>query len=160
MGKGIMKFKYLRMSGVGFAGLLALGANGFAQEKAQAAPQRVSSAYNTYDVARESVLQGTVVAYTTSSTAPPIGAHVTLRTSSGVVDVHIGNAKLLDANKMTLQPGEAIKITGETVAFGDSTVFAARVIQKGSQTVAVRSTHGAPLIVLASKGAVQQGGVR
>jgi hypothetical protein len=155
-----MKFKHLRMSGIALAGLLALGANGFAQEKTQAAPQGVNSAYNTYDVARENVLQGTVVAYTTSSTTPPIGAHVTLRTSSGVVDVHIGNSKLLDANKMTLQPGEAVKITGETVAFGDSTIFAARVIQKGSQSVTLRSTHGAPLIALASKSAVQQGGVR
>jgi hypothetical protein len=153
-----MKSKQLRKAGIALAGLLALTASGVAQEKAQALPQG-SNPYNSYDAARENVLQGTVVAYTTSSATPPLGAHVTLQTSSGVMDVHIGNGKLLAANHMTLQQGDAVRITGETVAFGDSTIFAAHLIQKGSQTVAVRSMHGSPLIRL-SQGAVQQGGVR
>ena len=153
-----MKSKHTGKAGIALAGMLALTAIGVAQEKPQAAPQGVS-AYVRYDVARESVLQGTVVAYTNSSTTPPLGAHVTLQTSSGVVEVHIGNGKLLDANHLTLQPGEALRITGENMAFGPSTIFAARIIQKGSQTVTVRSPHGLPLVAITKENG-QMGGVR
>jgi hypothetical protein len=153
-----MDSKHLRKIGITFAGLLVLTASGLAQTTAQSASQRVGAS-DFYDVARENVVQGTVVAYTTSSASPPLGAHVRVQTSSGFVDVHIGNGKLLDANHLVLQPGDAVRITGENVAFADSTIFAARLIQKGTQTVAVRSIHGSPLVSL-SRNAAQQGGVR
>jgi hypothetical protein len=159
VGKGTMKSKHLRKAGLALAGLLALAGIGKAQEKAQAVTQPVNP-LNSYDATRENVLQGTVVVYTNSSTTPPLGAHVTVQTASGVVDVHIGNGKLLAANHMTLQAGDAVRITGETLAFGNSTIYAARLIQKGAQTISVRTTHGAPMMSLAPRGSVEQGGVR
>jgi hypothetical protein len=162
LGKELMKSNrirrrvFMRISGFFFAGIFACGAMAGAQEKAQTVPQRG----NAYDVARESVLQGTVVSYTASSTTPPLGAHVKLQTSSGMVDVHLGNAKLLSINHLTLEAGDAVRITGENVAFGQSTFYAARLIQKGSQTVAVRSTHGTPLVNISQLTAEQKEGVR
>jgi hypothetical protein len=62
------------------------------------------------------------------------------------MEVHAGNAKMIQASNISLQPGDTVSITGEAVPFGDSSVFVARVIQKGSQSVAVRSKNGVPLL--------------
>jgi hypothetical protein len=99
-----------------------------------------------YDVTRESVISGKIVQYSASSTTPPLGAHISLQTSSGTIDVHAGNAKLIQASNISLQAGDSVSITGETVQFGNSNVFVARLVQKGSQSVAVRSKNGVPLL--------------
>jgi len=56
----------------------------------------------TYNASREISLVGTIVKYETASTAPPMGAHVTIQTATGQVDVHLGNAKVLEADHFTL----------------------------------------------------------
>jgi hypothetical protein len=143
-----------RISGFVFAGMLAFVVCAAAQEKTQTVPSRSLTAYS---VARENVLQGTVVSYTESSNVPPLGAHVKVQTSSGIVDVHIGNGKLLTANHVALEVGDAVKIMGENVAYGQSTAYVARVIQKGSQTVTVRSAHGTPLSGTSHAGMASEG---
>ena len=99
----------------------------------------------TYNGSREVSLVGTVVKYETSSAVPPMGAHVTLQTASGQVDVHLGNAKVLEANHFTLNAGDNVRIVGEPLALGEGTYFAARILQKGAQAVAVRNAKGFPL---------------
>jgi hypothetical protein len=99
-----------------------------------------------YDVARESVTSGKIVQYSSALTTLPMGAHISLQTSSGTVDVHAGNAKLIQASNISLQAGDSVNITGETVPFGNGNVFVARIIQKGSQSVTVRSKNGMPLL--------------
>ena len=66
-------------------------------------------------------------------------------TSSGTVDVHAGNPKLITASHLALQAGDSVSFTGENVTVGDKSVFVARIIQKGNQSVAVRSANGTPL---------------
>lgn len=99
----------------------------------------------TYNASREISLVGTVVKYETASTVAPMGAHVTLQTASGQVDVHLGNAKVLEASHLTLTAGDNVRIVGEPVALGEGTYFAARIVQKGTQAVAVRNSKGFPL---------------
>jgi hypothetical protein len=65
-----------------------------------------------------------------------------LQTSSGQVDVHLGNAKVLQANHFELNAGDSVRIIGEDLALGNGTIFAARIVQKGTQAVAVRNTKG------------------
>ncbi len=115
-----------------------------------------------YDVKRETTLIGTVQAYTPAAQAPPLGPHVALRTSSGVVDVHLGEARLLAANHFTITSGDTLRIIGESVAYGNGTQFVARIVQKGAQTLAVRSVRGIPLSYMAPRDGTQvkaQGGV-
>jgi len=83
------------------AGTLASGA--LAQEKPIASAKAELAAY---DINHETNLIGTVLAYTPTTQTPPLGAHVTLQTSAGVVDVHLGNARLLTANHFTIQNGD------------------------------------------------------
>ena len=127
---------------------LCLTASG---QQAASADLRILPSYN---VNREISLVGTVVKFDPASTTPPIGAHVTLQTASGPVDVHLGNAKLFAASHMTLNAGDNVRIVGERMAFGDGTYFAARIVQKGLQTVAVRNTRGFPLSAAAPKEAL------
>jgi hypothetical protein len=117
--------------------------------EAQGQQIQLSAGHHTgaaYDVARECVIHGKIVQYSASSTTPPLGVHISLQTSSGTIDVHAGNAKVIQASNISLQPGDSVSITGETVQFGNSSVFVARVIQKGLQFVAVRSKNGVPLL--------------
>jgi hypothetical protein len=99
----------------------------------------------TYNANREISLIGTVVKYETASAIPPMGAHVTLQTASGQVDVHLGNAKVLQAGHLELNAGDNVRIVGEPMALGEGTYFAARIVQKGAQAVAVRNAKGFPL---------------
>ena len=120
------------------AGILFLCIPVGAQQATQSNAQRSQS----YDVRREVNLLGTVVKYDAASSVAPIGAHLLLQTSSGQVDVHLGNAKVLQANHFELNPGDRVRIIGEELAFGNGAIFAARILQKGVQAVAVRNTKG------------------
>jgi hypothetical protein len=97
---------------------------------------------HSYSVSRERSLLGTVVKFESASSTLPMGAHLVLQTSSGPIDVHLGNAKVLRAGHLELNPGDSVRIVGEPLALGDSTYFAARIVQKGAQAVAVRNTRG------------------
>jgi hypothetical protein len=128
------------------------------QEKAPQMQARSSA----YDLNREGTLVGSVIAYTESSATPPMGAHVTLQTAGGVVDVHLGDARLLTASHFSIQAGDTLRIIGENVSFGNSTQFLARIVQKGSQALAVRSARGIPVRYAVPKNSGEskpQGGV-
>jgi hypothetical protein len=121
-----------------------------AQQKS--APQQSSG----YDVSREVSIQGSVLSYSETSSAAPFGPHVTIQTGSGILDVHLGNARLLESNHFTLVTGDKIRVIGENVQFATGTQFLARIVQKDGQTLALRSAQGFPLRP-AGKAASQQG---
>jgi len=143
-----------RVGKVWLAGVLLFSTIASAQQKAQTVPQTKQA----YDVSRETVLEGTVLQYTPASSVAPLGPHVTVQTSSGVIDVHLGSARLLEANHFSLAIGDSIRIVGENVAYGTASQFLARVIQKGNQVLAVRSTRGLPLAPSGNFGPRNEGG--
>jgi hypothetical protein len=134
--------------------LLIAGAASAQTQNVQVVAQRNQS----YSVSRETVLKGTVVKYIEAASVSPLGAHVTVETASGAVDVHIGNAKLLQNNHFTLAAGDSIKVVGESLPYGSGTQFFARLIEKGSQSIAVRGTRGFPLRPVSASAAKPQGG--
>ena len=112
----------------------------FAQQKpASTLRQASQSAVN------DTVLEGTVVSYTADSSVAPLGAHVLVQTSSGNIDVHLGKAALIKQSGIYLSPGDSVRIAGSNVPFAGGSIFAARVLQKGSQSVALRNSRGIPL---------------
>ena len=106
-----------------------------------AAPQHARS----YDISREVTIVGTVSTFSENSQTPPLGPHVVVQTGPGSLDIHLGNASLLDAHHFTLNSGDSVRIIGETVPFGSGTQFVARIIQKGNQALLLRTPHGVPL---------------
>jgi ATPase subunit of ABC transporter with duplicated ATPase domains len=135
------------------AAVLMFSVSAAAQQKTQSAPQQRRS----YEVSSEVSLQGTVVSFAENSSAPPLGPHVVVQTASGQVDVHLGDARLLQANHFTLAAGDSVRVIGENVPYGTGTQFFARIIQKGNQTLALRSTRGFPLRPAAKAGQSQAG---
>lgn len=107
--------------------------------------QAVAQANFAYDVTKESVVQGTVISYSGAANVAPIGPHAKIQTSYGVVDVHLGNAQALKQNDIFLAPGDSVSMVGENEDFGGAPVFLARVLRKGSQTVALRNLKGIPV---------------
>src|SRR5437879_6314359 len=92
--------------------ILVLSISANAQQTQQADTTRL----HAYDMNRESFLLGTVVKFESSSSTPPIGAHVILQTPSGQVDVHLGNVRILQAGHLELNPGDNVRIVGEPLA--------------------------------------------
>ena len=138
------------ITSLGLAFLLSASAG--AQQKNQSAGQRSLG----YDLSREVSVQGSVISYTATSSVAPFGPHVTLQTRSGVLDVHLGNARLLESNHLTLAAGDAIRVVGESVRSTSGTQFLARLVQKGDQALVLRNPQGFPLRP-ASKSAEQRG---
>jgi hypothetical protein len=122
------------------------------------------SAAGAYDITNDVSLQGTILKYTENSQTVPIGTHVLLQTSTGNVDVHLGDARLLHAAKLSISTGANVRFVGQMNAAGQNAVFLARLVQVGTQVVAVRSEHGLPLAPTGTRGknaqADQKGGPR
>jgi hypothetical protein len=116
---------------------------------AQQAPPSLKSGY---DPNREANLVGTVSNFVADGQTGPLGAHLLVQTAGGVVDVHVGTAEFLKARNLSLNTGDSVRIIGENFTNGANTVFLARIVQKGTTAVAVRSPHGMPLWLAGSRG--------
>jgi hypothetical protein len=128
--------------------LFSFSTVGGAQQRNAAAS---SSRSTRYDMARETILQGTVVSYTEASSQPPIGAHVTVETPSGIVDVHLGPASYLRSNHFSLAAGDSVRFVGASIPTKEGNVFLARIAQHGTQAIAVRSARGFLLAATAAR---------
>lgn len=122
----------------------------FAQNNGTQATQN-SDLLRIYDVSREQTLVGTVLTYAASSETPPLGPHLTVQTASGAIEVHLGDARTLAANHFTIQSGDTLRVIGENIILpNSSTQFLARIVQKGTQAIVVRTAHGFPIPPLPS----------
>jgi hypothetical protein len=144
--------------------LLLLGNAAWAQQLADR-PRQAAMRTLAYDATQETVVEGTVLSYTAESATPPIGAHFVLQTAASAIDVHLGAASFLQANHFSLAKGDSVRAVGVSSATPQGTVFLVRVIQKGGQSLVVRTANGAPLSLararaLGAQKAQQQGGSR
>lgn len=128
----------LYLGSAAIAGALLFASFSGAQQNQTPAAQT----YTTYDVSRETTLTGKVLSYTAASSVPPIGAHMSVQTVYGPVDVHLGSAKLLEQKGFTLNVGDSVSVTGEVISFGQSSTFAARIVEDGEHSITVRDTKG------------------
>lgn len=129
------------------AAAMALCSSARGQQPAAAPATRAGE----YDVKRESDVVGTVVAYAANSKTAPFGARATVQTSSGVMEVHLGDPRLLAANHFSIETGDTLRIVGETLVTGNNSLFVARIVQKGTQALAVRTARGFPIPYVAPR---------
>ena len=155
----------MRASMAVFAGALLLCGAAQAQRSRSGTALKTNS--SVYDLSAEQSVQGTVVKFIEKSDTAPFGAHVIVQTAAGQVDVHVGDARLLKQNNFTLAAGSSIRVVGVTRTIGQSNVFLARLVQVGSNLIAVRSTTGIPYVPAGIRGkqisqaaARQQAGAR
>ncbi len=160
----MQKTTLVRISVVLFALLVALGTSVWAQKLADR-PRAASMRSLAYDATQETVIEGTVVSYSAEAATPPIGAHVILQTANGAVDLHLGGASYLQANHFSLAKGDSVRVVGVNSATRQGSVFLVRVIQKGGQSLILRTAKGAPLSLAGARAlglqkAQQQEGAR
>jgi hypothetical protein len=136
-----------RKFGIVGAAALALCVWSFGQQPATAPVPRAGE----YDVKRESEVVGTVVAYAANSKTAPFGVRATVQTGSGMIEVHLGDPRLLAANHFSIETGDAMRIVGETLTTGNGSLFIARIVQKGTRALAVRTVRGLPVPYVAPR---------
>jgi len=131
---------------VGFlsALLLLTGNIVWAQQLAKR-PKQAAMRSLAYDATQETVMEGTVLSYSAEAATPPIGAHIQLQTASGTLDVHLGAASYIEANHFSLAKGDSVRVVGVNSTTRRGSAFLVRVIQKGGQSLALRTAKGAPL---------------
>jgi hypothetical protein len=154
----------VRIAGFFSVFLLLLGNAAWGQQLADR-PRKAAMRTLAYDATQETVIEGTVLSYTAESATPPIGAHFVLQTAASAIDVHLGAASFLQANHFSLAKGDSVRVVGVSSATRQGTVFLVRVIQKGGQSLIVRTVNGAPLSLarartLGAQKAQQQEGAR
>ncbi len=138
------KTNLIRMAGFLSALLLLPGNTVWAQQLADRPPQTAMRSL-AYNPTQETMIEGTVLSYSAEAATPPIGARVVLQTTSGAIDVHLGPASYLLANHFSLTKGDSVRIVGVSSATRQGKIFLVRVIQKGGQSLVLRTAKGAPL---------------
>lgn len=68
----------------------------------------------------------------------------------------LGPAGYLAARHFSLAPGDPVKLAGVSSATRQGTVFLARVIEKGGQSLVLRTAQGAPLAIAGGEGRAAQ----
>ena len=125
--------------------VLLLYSSSVQAQKLAERPRTTASHSFAYNAAQETVVEGTVLSYAAEAAAPPIGAHVVLQTPTGSMDLHLGGASYLQANHFSLTKGDSVRVVGVNSVTRQGTVFLVRAIQKGGQSLALRTANGAPL---------------
>ena len=128
------------------AGMILLSVGSILAQNSVAPLTHNSTSAESYDVGREQILVGTVLSYSAASHSAPWGPRLTLQTQTGVVDIHLGDARTLSTNHFTIQTGDALRVIGEAVNLPNNTTqFLARILQKGTQAIVLRTPHGFPI---------------
>jgi hypothetical protein len=145
------KTTFFRISAVLYALVLLFSTSVWAQQLTDRARQAVTRSF-AYDPTRETVLEGTVLSYSAEAANPPIGAHLILQTGGGSVELHLGQAAYLQANHFSLTKGDSVRVVGVNSAARQGSIFLVRVIEKGGQSLTLRTAKGAPLSRAGARG--------
>jgi hypothetical protein len=114
-------------------------------------PSAGPGAPGTYDVKTEVAVKGTVEAVETVTGMGGRGRHamggmhLTLKTDTETLQVHVGPIAYLTEKGVALAKGDALEVVGSRVTMGGGPVVIARQIKKGDQTWTFRDASGRPL---------------
>ncbi|MBZ5667562.1 MAG: hypothetical protein LAO30_23565 [Acidobacteriia bacterium] len=73
------------------------------------------------------------------------GTHLTLKTDSETLDVHVGPSQYVSSKQFSFAKGDQIEVLGAKVKIGDADVLIAREITKAGKTLTLRNAQGIPL---------------
>jgi hypothetical protein len=116
---------------------------------AQSASPSTSARTNTmlpvYDVTKEVKIAGTIQKIDGFGTSGPIGTHILLETSAGVVDAHLGFGAASSPKYLGIAPGQNVTVTGMMETIGTTNVLMARILTTPRQIFVLRNEHGVPV---------------
>ncbi len=100
-----------------------------------------------YDKASEITVVGTVedVQSHQGRSMAGMGTHLTFKTDSGVLDVHIGPTAWLTDNHVEFAKRDRLEIIGSSVTIDGQKALIAREITKGDRKITLRDANGIPV---------------
>ena len=132
------------MLGVLLVGLLAAGVRLLPQSKTTESIPKES--VPKYDAAQEQTIEGVVQAVTDHQCAilGSLGTHLTVKTETEEIEVHLAPAAFLKNYGMAIHNGARVSVTGVSTHFAGKPALLARVVVAGRETFVFRNTKGAP----------------
>ena len=144
------------------AGLLwasTANAQNSAQETTAASADAIAPAYN---LAKEVKIQGTIQRIDQAVPTGPIGTHILIQTTQGVVDAHLGYGPAASPGFLGISEGQSVTVVGMTENFGGNNVLLVRLLQTPTRIFILRNEHGTPVRAIPRSGPSatqsQQGG--
>jgi hypothetical protein len=99
-----------------------------------------------YDPKTETKVSGTVADVQQYSRGGwRTGTHLTLKTDSETLDVHVGPSQYVLSKQFSFAKGDQIEVLGSKVRIADADVLIAREITKAGKTLTLRNAQGIPL---------------
>jgi len=71
--------------------------------------------------------------------------HITLRTGTETIPVHLGPEWFLEKQDAALEKGDKLEVTGSRVSFEGKPAIIASEVKKGEQTLKLRDDKGVPI---------------
>jgi hypothetical protein len=98
-----------------------------------------------YNPSTEVTLKGTVekVTQNASPRGWP-GTHLTLKTGTETLDVHVGPSAFLTENKFQIAAGDQVEVIGSKIKYEGADALLAREIKKGDKSLILRNAQGIP----------------
>lgn len=100
-----------------------------------------------YDTASIQTVRGEVIAVNTfpGTRGIGVGIHITLKSDSGSISVHLGPRWYLDRQKVKIVKGDMITVVGSRIIIEANPVVVAGEVEKGGDTLRLRDRQGFPL---------------
>ena len=133
-------------------GALLVGALALASAalQAQQPPRRMAPsnpAMPRYDVSTVASYSGTVTAIDTLASMmgmPGSGVHLTLKTATETLPVHLGPVMYLAQQKLRLAKGDVVEVRGSRIVLSTVPTRLAATVVRGADTLALRDAAGLP----------------
>jgi len=119
---------------------------------AQSVATSSAMASPAYDLNKEIKIDGTIDKVENNTSGGPIGTHLLVISSQGVVDVHLGASNAVTAKNLGLSVGESIHVTGMMATVAGNSVLLARILTTSDHIYMLRNEHGAPIRSLMPRG--------
>lgn len=98
-----------------------------------------------YDLTKEVKIQGTIQKIDGFGTNGPIGTHILLETSNGVLDAHLGFGAASSPKYLGIAIGQNVTVTGMMETVGDTSILMARILTTPNHVFVLRNEHGIPV---------------
>jgi DNA/RNA endonuclease YhcR with UshA esterase domain len=122
--------------------LLILGVNFHRSVSAQGAA--------LYNAADEVVVRGRVQEvqeFDCPVSEGELASHLMLKTTDGVVQVHLAPVRIMAGQKLSFAPGDQIEVVGSKIRLNGKSGVIAREISRGNETFIFRDREGRLLLV-------------
>lgn len=116
-----------------------------AQVNSPSADTKTNTMVPAYDLTKEVKVQGTIQKLDGFGTSGPIGTHILLQTTSGMVDAHLGFGAASSPKYLGIAAGQSVTVTGMMETIGGTNVLMARILTTSNHIFVLRNEHGIPV---------------